>query len=67
MSSINSNDHVSFSVAKKRLHEFFEKFVPTNREYCINPDCVKDTEAAVLYIYGRLIHWHMSILNGNQR
>lgn len=51
MSSVNSCDHVSFSVARERLLEFFEKFVPTKREYCINPDCVKDTEAAVLYIW----------------
>lgn len=47
----NSSDHVSFSVAKQRLQEFFEKFVPTKREYCINPDCVKETEAAVLHIW----------------
>jgi hypothetical protein len=45
------SDHVSFSDAKERLQEFFEKFVPTKREYCINPECVKDTEAAVLYIW----------------
>jgi len=46
-----SSDHVSFSVAQARLQDFFEKFVPSKREYCINPDCVKDTEAAVLYIW----------------
>jgi hypothetical protein len=46
-----SNDYVSFSVARERLLEFFEKFVPTNREYCINPECVKETESAVLYIW----------------
>ena len=46
-----STDHVSFSVARERLLEFFEKIVPTKREYCINPDCVRDTEAAVLYIW----------------
>ena len=45
------SDHVSFSVAQERLLEFFEKFVPTKRSYCINPECVKDTEAAVLYIW----------------
>ena len=36
-----SSDHVSFSVAREILHEFFEKFVPTKRdeyrrEYMIN-------------------------------
>jgi hypothetical protein len=46
-----SSDHVSFSVARERLKEFFEKFVPTKREYCINPECVKETESAVLYIW----------------
>ena len=51
MSSINSSDHVSFSVARERMQEFFEKFVPTKRTYCINPDCVKDTEGPVLYIW----------------
>ena len=49
--SINSSDHVSFSVARERLKEFFEKFVPTKRDYCINPECVKETESAVLYIW----------------
>jgi hypothetical protein len=49
--SINSSDHVSFSVARERLKEFFEKFVPSKREYCINPECVKETESAVLYIW----------------
>lgn len=51
MTSSNSSDHVSFSVAQERLLEFFEKFVPTKRTYCINPECVKETEAAVLYIW----------------
>jgi len=46
-----SSDHVSFSVAQEMLQEFFEKFVPTKRSYCINPDCVKDTEDAMLYIW----------------
>ena len=46
-----SSDHVSFSVARKRLQEFFEKFVPTVRKECINPYCVLDTEGAVLYIW----------------
>jgi hypothetical protein len=49
--SVNSTDHVSFSVARQHMQEFFEKFVPTKREYCINPECVKETEAAVLYIW----------------
>jgi hypothetical protein len=49
--SINSSDHVSFSVARERLKEFFEKFVPSKRDYCINPECVKETESAVLYIW----------------
>jgi len=31
MASINSTDHVSFSVARERLQEFFEKFVPSRR------------------------------------
>ena len=51
MSSINSSDHVSFSVAQERLQEFFEKFVPTKRTYCINPECIQETEGAVLYIW----------------
>jgi hypothetical protein len=51
MASIKSSDHVSFSVAQARLQEFFEKFVPTKRLYCINPECVKETEAAVLHIW----------------
>jgi hypothetical protein len=51
MSSINSSDHVSFSVAQARLLEFFEKFVPTKRTYCINPNCIEETEGAVLYIW----------------
>ena len=46
-----SSDHVSFSVARERLQEFFEKFVPTERKECINPYCVPDTEGAVLYIW----------------
>ena len=46
-----SSDHVSFSVARERLQEFFEKFVPTERKECINPYCVQDTEGAVLYIW----------------
>ena len=51
MASINSSDHVSFSVAQARLQEFFEKFVPTKRHYCINPECIEETEGAVLYIW----------------
>jgi hypothetical protein len=46
-----SSDHVSFSVAKQRLQEFFEKFVPSKRKYCINPNCIQETEGAVLYIW----------------
>lgn len=46
-----SNNHVSFSVARELLKEFFEKFIPSKRDYCINPECVKDTEAAVLHIW----------------
>ena len=46
-----SSNHVSFSDAKQHLQEFFDKFVPTKRKYCINPECVKDTEGAVLYIW----------------
>ena len=46
-----SSDHVSFSVARERLQEFFDKFVPTERIDCINPACVVDTEGAVLYIW----------------
>jgi hypothetical protein len=46
-----TSDHVSFSVAQARLLEFFEKFVPTKREYCINPNCIEETEGAVLYIW----------------
>lgn len=49
--STMSSDHVSFSVAKQLLQEFFEKFVPTERYDCINPDCVRETEGAVLYIW----------------
>jgi hypothetical protein len=51
MSSIKSSDHVSFSVAQERLQEFFEKFVPSKRKYCINPECVEETEGAVFYIW----------------
>ncbi len=51
MSSINSSDHVSFSVAKERLQEFFKKFVSTKRTYCINPNCLKETEMAVVHIW----------------
>ena len=51
MTSINSSDHVSFSVAQERLQEFFEKFVPTKRTYCINPNCIEETEGAVMYIW----------------
>jgi hypothetical protein len=46
-----TSDHVSFSVAQERLHEFFEKFVPTKRSYCINPNCIEETEGAVFYIW----------------
>jgi hypothetical protein len=46
-----SSNHVSFSVAKQQLQEFFEKFVPSKRTYCINPDCVKETENAVMHIW----------------
>jgi hypothetical protein len=49
--STMSSDHVSFSVAQARLQEFFEKFVPTKRLYCINPECIEDTECPVLYIW----------------
>ena len=45
------SDHVSFSVAQARLLEFFEKFVPSKRLYCINPNCIEDTEGPVLYIW----------------
>ena len=51
MTSIKSSYHVSFYVAKQRLQEFFEKFVPTKRKYCINPECVEETEGVVLYIW----------------
>jgi hypothetical protein len=51
LTSINSSDHVSFSVAQARLQEFFEKFVSSKRTYCINPDCIKETEGPVLYIW----------------
>lgn len=51
MTSTNSSDHVSFSVAQARMQEFFEKFVPTKRTYCINPNCIEETEGAVLYIW----------------
>jgi hypothetical protein len=51
MSSINSSNHVSFSVARERLLEFFEKFVPTKRQYCINPNCIEETEMAVVHIW----------------
>jgi hypothetical protein len=43
-----SNLVSKFSLAKEMLNEFFEKFVPTKREYCINPKCVKETEYAML-------------------
>ena len=46
-----SSDHVSFSVAQARLQEFFEKFVPSKRKYCINPECVEETEGPVFYIW----------------
>jgi len=46
-----SNLVSKFSLAKEMLNEFFEILVPTKRTYCINPECVKDTEAAVLYIW----------------
>ena len=51
MASIMSSDHVSFSVAQARLQEFFEKFVPSKRLYCINPNCIEDTEGPVLHIW----------------
>jgi hypothetical protein len=51
MSSILSSDHVSFSVARERLQEFFEKFVSSKRLYCINPNCIKETEMAVVHIW----------------
>ena len=55
-----SSDHVSFSVARERLQEFYEKFVPTKRQECINPFCVKETENALLYVweYGRCAYEH---------
>jgi hypothetical protein len=46
-----TTDHVSFSVAQERMQEFFEKFVPTKRLYCINPNCIEETEGAVMYIW----------------
>ena len=46
-----TSDYVSFSVARERLQEFFKKFVPTERDECINPYCVPDTVGAVLYIW----------------
>jgi hypothetical protein len=51
MSSINSSDHVSFSVAKERLQEFCKKFVYTKHTYCINPKCLEETEMAVVHIW----------------
>ena len=50
-----SGDPVSFSVARKRLQEFFEKFVPTKRKECINPFCMKHTESAMRYVW--YAHW----------
>ena len=62
-----SGDSVSFSVARKRLQEFFEKFVPTERDECINPFCVKDTEGAVRYIWNancpKYVHKRQKALN----
>ena len=46
-----SNLVSKFSLAKEMLNEFFEKFVPTKREDCINPKCVKETEYAMLHIW----------------
>jgi hypothetical protein len=51
MTTTNSSDHVSFSVARERLQEFFEKFVPSKRLYCINPNCIEETEGPVFYIW----------------
>ena len=55
-----SSDRVSFSVARERLRKFFEEFVPTKRQECINPECVKETENALLYVweYGRCAYEH---------
>ena len=49
--STMTSDHVSFSVAQARLQEFFEKFVPSKRKNCINPNCIQETEGAVLHIW----------------
>ena len=46
-----SNLVSKFSLAKEMLNEFFEKFVPTKREDCINPKCVEETEYAMLHIW----------------
>ena len=46
-----SNLVSKFSLAKEMLNEFFEILVPTKRLYCINPNCVQETEGAVLHIW----------------
>jgi hypothetical protein len=46
-----SNLVSKFSLTREMLNEFFEKFVPTKREDCINPKCVKETEYAMLHIW----------------
>lgn len=46
-----SNLVSKFSLAREMLNEFFEKFVHTKREDCINPKCVKETEYAMLHIW----------------
>ena len=46
-----SNLVSKFSLAREMMNMFFEKFVPTERYDCINPECVRETEGAVLHIW----------------
>jgi len=68
MTSAKTSNQVSFSVAINPLHhdrpyqEFFEKFVPTQCQECINPNCSQKKQSAIKHIW----HAHTLIYKPNE-
>jgi len=68
MTSPKTRNQVSFSVAINPLHhdrqyqEFFEKFVPTQCQECINPNCSQKKQSAIKHIW----HAHTLIYKPNE-
>ena len=62
MTSVKTNNQVSFSVAINRYQEFFEKFVPMQCQECINPNCSQKKQSAIKHIW----HAHTLIYKHNE-